>query len=103
MKKIVLVILRGYQLLISPFLGNNCRFYPSCSEYSMEAIDKHGLIKGSYLTVRRLLKCHPWHSGGCDPVPPHNTDTKAKTEIDSPIYGYGEKPQENSLKGQKNH
>ena len=50
-------------------LGNNCRFYPSCSTYSMEALTVHGTLIGSYLTIRRLLKCHPFHEGGIDPVP----------------------------------
>ncbi len=54
----------------SPFLGNNCRFYPSCSHYAEEAIATHGVIKGSYLALRRLGRCHPWHEGGLDPVPP---------------------------------
>lgn len=58
-----------YRLLLSPWIGNQCRFYPTCSHYSEEALIKHGFIKGVYLTVRRLLKCHPWHTGGLDPVP----------------------------------
>ncbi len=90
-KKLVLSLIRVYQLIISPFLGDNCRFYPSCSKYAIEAMDKHGLIKGGYLTIKRILKCHPWHPGGCDPVP----------ELDST--NNPQKHQENSLKGQKNH
>ncbi|MCM1511692.1 MAG: membrane protein insertion efficiency factor YidD [Oxalobacter formigenes] len=62
--------LRVYQLCISPFLGQNCRFYPTCSRYAIEAITAHGCIKGLFLTVCRLGKCHPWHPGGFDPVPP---------------------------------
>lgn len=59
----------GYQKCISPLLGARCRFVPSCSEYSKTAYLKHGLIKGTFLTVRRLAKCGPWHSGGVDEVP----------------------------------
>ena len=69
MQKILILLIRGYQLLISPILGNNCRFYPSCSCYAREAIVTHGSIKGVWLTIRRLLRCHPYHPGGYDPVP----------------------------------
>lgn len=65
----LLWLIRGYQLAISPMLGNRCRFYPSCSEYSMEALRRHGLLSGLWLTVRRIGRCHPWHPGGFDPVP----------------------------------
>lgn len=60
--------LHGYRYILSPWVGNQCRFYPTCSHYAEEAIGLYGLTKGSYLTVRRLLKCHPWHPGGLDPV-----------------------------------
>jgi putative membrane protein insertion efficiency factor len=69
MKKIALAIIKVYKFLISPMLGRNCRFYPTCSEYTHEAIQKHGLLKGLLLGTKRLLKCHPFHSGGVDPVP----------------------------------
>ncbi|HJW55089.1 MAG TPA: membrane protein insertion efficiency factor YidD [Burkholderiaceae bacterium] len=69
MKKLLLLLVRVYQLGISPFLGQNCRFYPSCSEYAAEALREHGAAKGSALAVARLCKCHPWHPGGLDPVP----------------------------------
>lgn len=62
-------LLHGYRYVLSPWVGNQCRFYPSCSRYSEEALLKHGFLFGSYLTLRRLLKCHPWHQGGLDPVP----------------------------------
>ncbi len=65
----LLWLIRGYQLAISPMLGNRCRFYPSCSEYSMDALRRHGLFRGLWLTVRRVGRCHPWHPGGFDPVP----------------------------------
>ena len=61
--------IRAYRYLISPMLGPTCRFYPSCSCYAEEALQQHGALRGSYLTVRRLLRCHPWHEGGYDPVP----------------------------------
>jgi len=71
-KKFFLLLIRGYQKGISPFLGNNCRFYPTCSAYTYEAIDKHGIFKGIYLGIRRILKCQPFHPGGHDPVPEPN-------------------------------
>ncbi|MFZ7124890.1 MAG: membrane protein insertion efficiency factor YidD [Desulfobacterales bacterium] len=68
-KTAAVVLIQGYQLLLSPFLGRNCRFYPTCSEYTLEAIHKFGLIKGAGYGLRRILKCHPFHPGGVDPVP----------------------------------
>jgi putative membrane protein insertion efficiency factor len=61
--------IHGYRYVLSPWIGNQCRFYPTCSHYAEEAITTYGLAKGGYLTLRRLLKCHPWHSGGIDAVP----------------------------------
>ena len=66
-------ILRGYQLLISPMLGPRCRFYPSCSNYAIEALRVHGAARGSWLAACRVGRCHPWHAGGLDPVPPAGT------------------------------
>lgn len=63
------LLIRAYQLVVSPWLGNRCRFHPSCSEYSMEALRRHGLLRGLWLGVRRVGRCHPWHPGGYDPVP----------------------------------
>lgn len=71
--KLLLLLLRGYKLCISPFLGQHCRFYPSCSDYAHQAISDHGVARGSLLAGRRLCKCHPWHAGGFDPVPPKQT------------------------------
>ncbi|BAO31405.1 membrane protein insertion efficiency factor YidD [Sulfuritalea hydrogenivorans] len=65
----LLLLIRAYQVAISPMLGNRCRFYPSCSEYSLGALRRHGLFKGMWLSVRRVGRCHPWHPGGYDPVP----------------------------------
>ena len=61
---------RAYKLLVSPLLGTNCRFLPSCSSYAIEAIEAHGPLAGSWLAIKRLLRCHPWHPGGVDEVPP---------------------------------
>ena len=69
MKHIVLIIIRVYKFSVSPLLGNHCRFHPSCSEYTYNAIQKYGLFKGIYLGTKRLLKCHPLHPGGVDLVP----------------------------------
>lgn len=69
MEKIVISLVRGYQILISPLLGNNCRFEPTCSHYMIEAITRFGVIRGSWLGLRRISRCHPWHEGGIDPVP----------------------------------
>ena len=63
-------LVRAYQLTISPMMGPRCRFYPSCSNYALEALQVHGAARGSLLTVKRLCRCHPWHAGGPDPVPP---------------------------------
>lgn len=60
--------IHGYRLVLSPWIGNQCRFYPSCSHYAEDAINRYGITKGGYLTLRRLLKCHPWHPGGLDPL-----------------------------------
>jgi putative membrane protein insertion efficiency factor len=69
MKRAAVLAIRLYQLVLSPFLGRQCRFYPTCSQYTREAIDKYGLLKGMSLGGRRLLRCHPFRPGGIDPVP----------------------------------
>ncbi|MBK1722071.1 membrane protein insertion efficiency factor YidD [Thiocystis violacea] len=69
MRRFLIGLIKIYQYLISPLLGPHCRFYPSCSHYAVEAIERHGIFHGSYLAVRRLSRCHPWHPGGIDPVP----------------------------------
>lgn len=76
-KKTILFLIIVYRYTISPFLGNRCRFYPSCSSYAEEAIKLHGVWQGVWLAVKRISKCHPWHSGGYDPVP----DKKLKPKI----------------------
>lgn len=62
-------LVNGYRLLLSPSLGSNCRFEPSCSQYALGALERHGALAGGYLTLRRIGRCHPWCDGGCDPVP----------------------------------
>ncbi len=74
MKPLLLLLLKGYKLGVSPFLGQHCRFHPSCSDYARDAIISHGALRGSLLAGRRLCKCHPWHAGGFDPVPPPSRD-----------------------------
>jgi putative membrane protein insertion efficiency factor len=69
MQSILIGLVRLYRYLVSPLLGNNCRFYPSCSEYAEEALRRHGPARGSWLALRRVGRCHPWHPGGVDPVP----------------------------------
>ena len=69
MRYLLIALIKAYKFFISPLLGSNCRFYPSCSSYSLEALQRHGAIVGSYLTLKRLLKCHPFNEGGIDPVP----------------------------------
>lgn len=66
---IITFIIRVYKYCISPLLGNCCRFYPSCADYALEALPAHGCVRGLFFTVRRLLRCHPWHPGGFDPIP----------------------------------
>ncbi|MGR8933292.1 MAG: membrane protein insertion efficiency factor YidD [Gammaproteobacteria bacterium] len=69
MRVLLIAFIKFYKYFISPALGNNCRFYPSCSSYAIEALNLHGAVKGSYLALRRLLRCHPFNAGGIDPVP----------------------------------
>ena len=69
MKALLLALLRAYQYLLSPWIGGSCRFWPTCSEYSREAIETHGAARGSYMTLARLARCHPYGAGGVDPVP----------------------------------
>jgi putative membrane protein insertion efficiency factor len=70
--KLLMALVRGYQLFVSPLLPPACRFHPSCSRYAMDALREHGALRGSWLALRRLLKCHPFHPGGYDPVPPRS-------------------------------
>ena len=69
MNKLLINLLKAYQYAISPLLGRNCLYFPSCSDYAVEAVEKHGALKGSWLGAKRVCRCHPWHPGGYDPVP----------------------------------
>jgi putative membrane protein insertion efficiency factor len=79
MSKLLVWILRAYQLVLSPMLGQNCRFYPSCSSYAIEALQVHGAARGSLLAARRVCRCHPWNEGGVDPVPPKADKNSSST------------------------
>ncbi|MCP5469088.1 MAG: membrane protein insertion efficiency factor YidD [Chlamydiales bacterium] len=87
MKKIAILFIKAYRLLLSPFVGNCCRFYPSCSEYAIEAIQKRGFWRGGWLTFKRICKCGPWHRGGYDPV---EGDTSCAMRAKSPAQPEGE-------------
>lgn len=69
MKRLLIGLIRVYQYAISPLLGRSCRYIPSCSEYTAEAVGKYGVVKGGWLGAKRICRCHPWHPGGYDPVP----------------------------------
>jgi putative membrane protein insertion efficiency factor len=77
MKKVLLLLIKLYKKTLSPLLGNHCRFFPSCSEYTYGAIETHGAGRGIYLGAKRIFKCHPFHGGGYDPVPEKN-EVKSK-------------------------
>ena len=68
-RRLLALLIRGYQRTLSPLLPQSCRFHPSCSQYALEAVGRHGALKGTWLAVRRLARCHPFHPGGFDPVP----------------------------------
>ncbi|HEX7891963.1 MAG TPA: membrane protein insertion efficiency factor YidD [Ramlibacter sp.] len=69
MKRALITLVKGYRLLLSPWIGSACRFTPTCSLYSLEALERHGAVAGTYLTAARIARCHPWCAGGPDPVP----------------------------------
>jgi putative membrane protein insertion efficiency factor len=75
MRRLALLLIRAYQWLLSPLLGSNCRFQPTCSHYAAEAITEHGIVRGTWLALRRVGRCHPWGGSGFDPVPPTRQDT----------------------------
>ena len=69
LRALILHIIRFYQRALSPLLGNSCRFHPSCSQYTYEAVERYGAAQGTWMGLRRICRCHPWHQGGFDPVP----------------------------------
>jgi len=76
--RLVLIgFLRAYRLLVSPLYGQVCRYHPSCSAYALDAVRRHGSLRGSWLAARRLVRCHPWAAGGYDPVPPRSSRRRA--------------------------
>ena len=74
MKYVLIALLRGYRAVISPLYGQVCRYHPSCSAYALDAVREYGSLRGSWLAVRRLGRCHPWAAGGYDPVPARTSD-----------------------------
>ena len=83
MTKLLRFLLRAYQLMISPLLGPRCRFYPSCSNYALEALQVHGAGKGSWLAAKRVCRCHPFNEGGFDPVPPATNPAQTPNDKNS--------------------
>ncbi len=69
-RKILILLVRGYQIVFSPWVGQSCRFTPTCSSYAIDALREYGALRGSWMAIRRIGRCHPWHEGGHDPVPP---------------------------------
>ena len=81
----LIALVKGYRLLLSPWLGSGCRFTPTCSAYSLEALERHGAAAGTYLTLGRLARCHPWCAGGHDPVPERVRAPGFLTQLISPL------------------
>lgn len=84
-QKTLVALVKGYRLLLSPWLGSSCRFEPTCSAYSLQALQQHGAARGSYLTLYRVARCHPWCSGGYDPVPPPSGRPSLFTRLVTPV------------------
>ena len=70
LQRLFVAMIRFYQIALSPYFGSQCRFYPTCSQYTLEAVKQHGALKGLWLGIKRIGRCHPYHPGGHDPVPP---------------------------------
>jgi uncharacterized protein len=88
--KLLIVVIAGYRKVVSPLMAPRCRFYPSCSAYALEAIGVHGAGRGSWLAIRRLSRCHPFHAGGLDPVPPARTEGAVRSHEASAADGAAE-------------
>lgn len=80
MKYVLIGLLKAYRFAISPLYGQVCRYYPTCSAYALESVQRHGAVKGSWLAVRRVARCHPWAAGGYDPVPPAASSAEETVE-----------------------
>ncbi|XRQ07322.1 membrane protein insertion efficiency factor YidD [Actinomadura welshii] len=93
---LLILLVRAYRRFLSPLLGQQCRFQPSCSAYGLEALQVHGALRGAWLTVRRIARCHPFHSGGHDPVPPRKTVPQKASGTPSSGEPEGHVPQERS-------
>ncbi|SNX59843.1 hypothetical protein SAMN06296273_1280 [Nitrosomonas ureae] len=74
LRRILIGVIKGYQIVISALLGQSCRFYPTCSNYTIEALELHGIFRGGWLAIKRISRCHPWNPGGFDPVPQDKTE-----------------------------
>ena len=85
MRALLMALVKGYRLLLSPWLGSSCRFTPTCSAYSLQALERHGAAGGTYLTLSRLVRCHPWCAGGHDPVPDRLRPPGFLTQLISPL------------------
>ncbi len=97
MRALLVGLVKGYRLLLSPWLGSACRFEPSCSAYALQALEQHGAAAGSYLTLRRLVRCQPWCAGGHDPVPqelPRTMRLFSRLDAPSPHHPHQQNPHE---------
>jgi hypothetical protein len=81
MQALIVGLIRLYQWTLSPLLGSNCRFHPTCSHYAVEAVQTHGVVRGLWLALRRVGCCHPWHEGGYDPVPPQTRKSELQDSV----------------------
>ena len=80
MRQILIALIKVYRYAISPYLAPSCRYTPTCSSYAIEAIERHGIFRGSWLALRRVSRCHPWHEAGYDPVPENNDLTVTRRD-----------------------
>ena len=84
-QQVLIGVVKFYRLMLSPWLGSSCRFEPTCSAYTLTALETHGAVAGAYLGARRLLRCHPWCAGGCDPVPAPRFSSPANAPSETPV------------------